>query len=131
MLTRRTHASYYVDIDQRIADAAVAMYGPDVNLSKQILQKYKVKYLYVDQYLLSGQMRARTNLKEYLIKNNVSFSEVYDRYDIALPPEDTNMMNLLLIPPQQFNPEFMKLWEPAYTVSVGGQTAAQLFKLKE
>lgn len=131
MLTRRTHASYYVDIDQRIADAAVAMYGPNLNLSKQLLQKYKVKYLYVDQYLLSGQMRVRTDLKEYLTKNNVSFSEVYDRYDIALPSEDTNMMNLLLIPPQQFNQEFMKLWEPAYTVSVGGQTAAQLFKLKE
>ena len=130
MLTRRTHASYYVDIDQRKADASVAMYGNNTELTKEILKKYNVKYFYVDQQLLQYPMRTRPDLKDYLLKNNIEFIEAYDRYDIALPPERANEMNLLIIPPQNISKSFTDLWESAYTVSVQGQVVGQLYKLK-
>ena len=130
MLTRRTHASYYVDIDQRIADASVAMYGHDINKTIEILSKYNVKYFYVDQQLFQYPMRVRPELKEYLQQNAINFSEVYDRYDIAVTPENANMQNLLIIPPQNITTEFTSLWTPVYTVSVGGQPVGEVYALK-
>jgi len=130
MLTRRTHANYYIDIDQRIAEASVAMYGDDLNLSKQILQKYHVNYLYIDEHLLKYPMRTRPEFSNYLTENGINFSLVYDRYDIAKTPETANMMELLLIPPQKLNAEFEALWAPVYQVHVQQQTVGILYKLK-
>jgi hypothetical protein len=130
MLTRRTHASYYVDIDKRIAEAAVAMYGNNTEKSLDILKKYNVKYLYIDEHLLNYPMRTRPEFSDYLEENNINFSLVYDRYDIAVPPERANMLNLLIIPPQKINPEFVELFEPVYQTTVNGQVASILYRLK-
>ena len=106
------------------------MYGSNINKSKEILAKYNVQYFYVDEYLLKYPMRVRTNLSQFLLENNINFSEVYDRYDIALPPERANMLNLLIIPPQNINSNFLDLFEPVYNVVVGGKTVSILYKLK-
>ncbi len=131
MLTRRTHATYYVDIDLRIAQASAAMYGNNLSLSKEIIKDYKVKYFYVDQNLLTYPMRVRTDLKDYLIRNQINFSEVYDRYDIALPLDQTNGMSLLLIPHQEINSKFLDLWKRVYQVKVEGQVVGELYELKK
>lgn len=131
VLTRRTHANYYVDIDLRIAEATASMYGNNLTFSKQFLKKYNVKYLYLDQNLFTYSMRVRTDLKSLLQQNQVNFSEVYDRYDIALPLDQTNGMDLLLIPPQKLNPKFLELWEKAYQVKVETQIVGELYRLKE
>ncbi|HIH32385.1 TPA: hypothetical protein HA235_06795 [Candidatus Woesearchaeota archaeon] len=131
MLTRRTHASYYVDIDKRIAEATVAMYGNNVDLTKEILDRYNVKYLYLDQNIFQNYMRVRPDLKQFLVENKIAFVEAYDRYDIAVPPERANMQDLLLIPPQNLSEEFTSLWIPVHNVVVQGQTVGQLFRLKE
>jgi len=131
MLTRRTHASYFVDIDKRIADATVAAYGDNISLSTKILKRYNVKYFYVDQNLLNYPMRVRTDLKEYLTKNNVNFTEAHDRYDIAVPLDRATLLDLLIIPPQKINPAFLELWEKVYSVKIEGNVIAELYKLKE
>lgn len=131
MLTRRTHASYYVDIDKRIADASVVMYGRDVNLSRQILDKYSVKYFYMDANIFQNAMRARLEFKQYLSDNGVEFVEMIDRYDIAVPPDKAVLMPMIIISPQNFTEEFMSLWELDYNVIVQGQVVGQLYKLKE
>ena len=131
MLTRRTHASYYVDIDKRIAEASVAMYGPNINNSIAILKEYNVKYLYLDQYIFQNPTRVRPEFKTYLQNNNVQFVETIDRYDIAQPMDRANTMPLLIIPPQNITVGFMNLWTKVYDVQVGGQIVGQLYKLKE
>jgi hypothetical protein len=131
MLTRRTHASYYVDIDQRIADASVAMYGSDTELALSILKKYNVEYFYLDQQFFQNVMRVRTDLKPYLEEHGILFQEAYDRYDIALPPEQANMMNLLIIPPQNISQGFINLWSKVYTVQAGGQIVGELYRLNQ
>lgn len=131
MLTRRTHASYYVDIDKRIADASVVMYGKDVNLSRQILSSYDVKYFYMDANIFQNEMRTRLEFKNYLDTNNVFYVEMIDRYDIAVPPDRAVLMPMLVIPPQNLTEEFMSLWELDYNVVVQGQVVGQLYKLKE
>jgi hypothetical protein len=130
VLTRRTHANYYVDIDERIAEASVAMYGNDTAKTKEILKKYDVGYFFADQQLLQNEMRVRTDLKPLLQKYNVSFVQQLDRYDVALPLAGANTMELLIIPPQTLNPEFLKLWDPLYPIMVQGQTVGVLYKLK-
>ena len=130
MLTRRTHASYYIDIDQRIADASVAMYGSDLEKSKQILKKYNTKYLYLDQNLIQYPMRTNPSFAQYLTDNGVKFTPVHDRYDIALTPDEATLMDILIIEPQNMT-NFISLFEPVYTASVQGQPIAQLLKLKE
>lgn len=131
MLTRRTHASYYVDIDKRIADASVVMYGKDVNLSRQILNQYNVKYFYMDANIFQNAMRTRPEFKNYLSQNNIYYVEMTDRYDIAVPPNKAVLMPMLIIPPQNLTEEFMSLWELDYNVIVQGQVVGQLYKLKE
>jgi len=130
MLTRRTHASYYVDIDQRIAEASVAMYGQNRNETMRVLDKYRVKYFYVDQNLFTTPMRVRIDLKKYLNENKINFTQVYDRYDIALPLEETNGMDLLLIPPQTISSQFLDLWEKVYEVRVGKQVVGELYQIR-
>ena len=131
VLTRRTHASYYVDIDERIADMSVAMYGKDLNFSKKLLQKYNAHYLYLDAHMFQYPMRTRPEFKEYLTQNKINFTEAYDRYDIAAPENVAVFLNLLLIPPQNMTSEFIELWTKVYDVKVNGQIIGQLYKLKE
>jgi 4-amino-4-deoxy-L-arabinose transferase-like glycosyltransferase len=130
VLTRRTHANYYVDIDERIAEAAVALYGRNASLAREILGKYNVRYLYLDSNLLQYSMRTRPEFKDYLIEHNINFTEAYDRYDIAVPADKANLRNLLIIPPQEISRGFLELWEPVYSVDVAGQAVGQLLRLK-
>ncbi len=130
MLTRRTHASYFVDIDERIADAMVAMESKDQKKSRNILDKYNVKFFYVDQNILKTPMRVRTDLEPYLKKNNITYMLIHDRYDIALPLESANTMDLLLISPPNISQEFMQLWEVKYQATLGNQVVGTLYQLK-
>jgi hypothetical protein len=131
MLTRRTHASYYVDIDKRIADAAVAMYGNNLTKTKEILQEYNVKYLYFDSQMMQYTLRTDLKYKDYLKSFDVGFDEAYDRYDIAVLPKDATMFQMILIPPQNISSEFLGLWEPVHNVIVQNQAVGQLARLRE
>jgi hypothetical protein len=131
MLTRRTHASYYVDIDKRIADASVAMYGRDINLTKKILAEYDVKYFYMDAYIFQNPMRTRPEFKGYLSQNGILYTEVIDRYDVAVPPDMAVLLPMLVISPQNLTDEFISLWNLDYSVIVQGQVVGQLYRLKE
>ncbi len=131
MITRRTHASYYVDIDKRIADASVVLYGHDSNKTKDILKQYNVQYFYMDQQLFQNPMRTHVEFKEYLTENNISYIETVDRYDIAVPYESATVLPMLIIPPQNLSSEFQSLIEPIYPVVVQGQTAGILYRIKQ
>jgi hypothetical protein len=121
MLTRRTHASYFVDIDQRIAQAAVAMYANDSTYTTKVLDTYNVKYWYIDQQFYQSPMRTHPKYADLLKAHNVSFSIIKDRYDIALPPERANLFDVLIIPPQAVSEQFARRFMPIYRAEVNGQ----------
>ena len=85
--TRRTHASPYVNVNKREADAAVMLYGDNKKLTKQLLEKYKVEYLYLhpnwpnlSEY---NPLLVPTKYKKYLKKNGVNFAGISTKLDPA------------------------------------------------
>lgn len=54
---RRTHASPYVNVNERVADKAVMLYGKNEETVKGLIDRYAVKYLYEDLYSAEAQMR--------------------------------------------------------------------------
>ena len=55
LVARRTHASPFVDVNQRAADAAVILYGTNESLSKELVKQYHLKYVYDDFYAIQNQ----------------------------------------------------------------------------
>ncbi|MFC1690549.1 hypothetical protein ACFL0W_00075 [Nanoarchaeota archaeon] len=58
-IMRRTHANPFVDVNKRIADAAVILYGNNAELRQELLKKYNIKYLYYDLYSSKAQLECR------------------------------------------------------------------------
>lgn len=50
VVERRPHANAFVDLDRRYADAAVMLFGTDANLTRRLLDEYKVDYLVRDPF---------------------------------------------------------------------------------
>ncbi|MFB6181716.1 MAG: hypothetical protein ABEJ24_02355 [Candidatus Magasanikbacteria bacterium] len=87
VISRRTHFSPFMDLNERAADAAVMFYGKDKQKIKGLLDKYDVKYFYyhpdweetsnMDPILLPLRYR------DYLDQNGVDFKEVQSKLDPA------------------------------------------------
>ena len=43
---RRTHSPVYADMNQRMLDASIILYGNNDSIRKKLIEKYKVKYLF-------------------------------------------------------------------------------------
>lgn len=65
VIARRTHSSPFVDLNKRVADAAVMLYGNNKTLVRQLLDEYKVKYLYDDQFSLNQQAMCAQNFDKF------------------------------------------------------------------
>ena len=127
--SRRTHVSYYVNIEQRVSDTAVMFYGNNNELRKELIEKYNIKYMYYDFYLQSQPMRTTVDNKEYLESNGVQVIPVKERLDIAYA--DAKVFDLVLIPPQNISSELIEMVDPVLDVKVGNQQLGVLFKFKE
>jgi hypothetical protein len=97
--SRRVHASQYVNVEKRYADAIVMLYGNNETIRSELFRKYDVGYLYVDQFLLTNPMIVSTNYKDYLASNGVQFSEQNARWDPSAP--NTRQLPSLIVPPQE------------------------------
>jgi hypothetical protein len=53
---RITHASTFVDVNQRILDAALILYSNDSETVNRLLQRYETSHLYIDAYGLQSWM---------------------------------------------------------------------------
>ncbi|WP_297438722.1 glycosyltransferase family 39 protein [Thermococcus sp.] len=85
VLFRRTHASPFVDYDKRSADIMVALLGNNGTRTLQILEKYHVKYIYVDKSTSSDPLWVPVSYKGYLEVNGVPCHVEWVRYDPADP----------------------------------------------
>jgi hypothetical protein len=71
---RRTHMSPFVEVNQRIADAAVILYGNNTEVRKELVEKYKVKYLFMDDYSYMGMSTCYNNWDLFDLPENADQS---------------------------------------------------------
>lgn len=105
LIARRTHTSPFVDMNERVADAAVIMYGNNFVLAKELLKKYNIQFFYEDAYSYSevsncqkvfqhlgrpeagdasfACLRVLPSFENYLKSNGVNTTRTHARLDPA------------------------------------------------
>ncbi len=131
MFLRRTHSSPFVDINQRVADGAVIMYGNNDTLRAQLIKKYSIKYFYADPYGLQSYgdclkvwdylndsqyadysyacLRTDPKYEQYLNNNGIETAKVYVRLDIA--SDTAPKYDMIAIKPQTLKINLEKIQE--------------------
>ncbi len=129
VISRRTHASYYVDIDKRIADTAIILYGNNSKLRKDLLNKYKTNYFYEDQFLHSTQMNTRVEFSNYLSENGVNFTIKKIPIDPATTIYYGTVYERIIIMPRELNENFIKMLKPVRQFKINSQIASVLYRI--
>ena len=86
VLFRRTHASPFVDYNKRSADIIVALLGNDTEESLELLRKYHVKYLYIDDMTFKDALWTSLEYRSFLEQHGIEcredevLREVAERY---------------------------------------------------
>ena len=123
---RSTHASPYADVNKRVADSAIILYGDNETLRKQLLEEYHATYFFFEPFSAQAAgtcvqawdsfenpqaegytyycMKTSPEYKSYLEANGVETKIVNARLD----PANANApkLDLLLIKPKQFAMNF-------------------------
>ena len=122
---RRTHAPVYTDMNQRMLDSAVMLYGSNDGKRVELLKKYKVKYLLWTNRWLQNEFAigndgrilgffdplmvpAKAEYKKYLSDNSIKFSEARTYLDPAAR-SDYPMYDVIVAMPA--NPYYDKPWD--------------------
>ncbi|MEM2916586.1 MAG: hypothetical protein QXT19_04490, partial [Candidatus Woesearchaeota archaeon] len=128
VFVRRTHANYFVDVEQRYADGVVMLYGNNSEVTKKLLDDYKVDYFLLDNYYMPrAQIFVEPRFESYLRENNVTYSKIRERKDIATP--NAKVFDLLAVPFQPINKHLEALLSPVAEMKADGQQYLQLFKV--
>lgn len=82
---RRTHANTFVDMDRRMADAAVMIYGQDREKARELMDQYHVTHAYVGWFWKENEkvspLATAREYAEYWRANGVPFEEAVMPYD--------------------------------------------------
>ncbi len=100
VIARRTHANYYVDVEQRYADAMVMLYGNNKSKTIELLNQYNVTYLYMDSFLVQYSMIATLRFEDYLSQNGITSTIETVRLDPSTTTAPSYLS--LVVPPQEF-----------------------------
>ena len=120
---RRTHASPYVDVDKRYADAFVMLYGTNTTKIKELMKEYGVTHLYVDQFLVGTPMVTSVEYADYARQHGVNFTTGKSRYDPA--STDTPLYDVIIV---QGQPQtILNLSTGQQAFSVGNQLFAVIY----
>ncbi|MDD2655112.1 MAG: hypothetical protein PHQ80_00390 [Candidatus ainarchaeum sp.] len=148
---RRAHSSPYTDMHARMADQAVMVYGTNAAKTKELLDKYGVKYLLVTYNWVSNEFRVSeegellgffdpldvpdnpTN-RAYWDANGVSYISVTMSMDPA-PPTNVPLYDLIVALPYMegggpISPVLMQEFRPVKAVQVGGQNIFLIYERK-
>jgi hypothetical protein len=127
VFVRRTHANYFVDVEQRYADGVVMLYGNNTKLTKELLANYSVDYILLDSYMQQSPILVEMKYEQYLAQNGVAFSKVRARKDIATP--NAVSFDLLAVQAQPLNKALEGMRKPVAAMEVNGQPYIQLFSI--
>jgi len=134
MFLRRTHANPFVDINKRIADAAVIMYGNNDTLRKELIEHYRIKYFYADPYGLKNYesclqawdvlgepgyadytyacLRTDPKYEQYLNNNGIETKKVNVRLDVA--SNEAPRFDMIIIKPVTLKIKLSKIQDIVY-----------------
>ena len=124
---RRTHASYYVDVEKRYADAIVMLYGNDKQTVISLLEEYSVDYLYLDSFLISRPMITSLEHEQYLIDNGIN----YTIQDVRLDPSTTAapVYTSIVVYPQELRILNYNITQPVKQFSINQQPHSVFYKI--
>jgi len=151
MNSRRAHSGMFVDVDRRWADSAVLLYGNNSQIISNIIDKYKIKYLYWQYNWLSLDYNFNdkgklvnifdpllildiNNYSAYLTSNGVKYIKTNFWLDPANRNLDIKKFDTLLVIPYQWNetpfsPEFKNHIKLIKEFKENGQTIAKIYKV--
>ncbi len=146
---RRTHASPYVDVNKRIADKAVMLYGTNEAKVAELLKEYDVKYLFEDIYSAESVVKCTQvyealsdpqygdlafnclttdpEYADYLEENGVEFVQTNMRLDPA--DERAPRFDMLAIKPTEINPYLASVLTTIKEATVEGQPVAVVMEI--
>ena len=128
VFVRRTHANYFVDVEQRYADGIVMLYGNSKSLTDKLISDYQVEYVLIDAVMAQQPVLVETKFESYLAQNNVSFSKVKARKD---PGEaKARVFDLLAVPAQPINKHLESRLLAAGQYNINDQPYLQVFKVQ-
>jgi hypothetical protein len=149
---RRTHASPYINMSERMADAAVMVYGSNDATRSALLKKYNVKYLLWSanwvrnefSFDQSGHLAgffdplsvpASQPAAAYWDSNGVKYIEYTFPMDPA-PRQGVPVYDQLVALPANFSmeplsPAIYAHFELVKTIGAGGQEAFRIYKIRD
>lgn len=153
VLTRRAHNDPFFDMEPRDLDAAIMLYGNDSQKTRELLQKYEVKYVYWDSYWIQSEyifdnegkltswydpiMLFRTDEKEEVLKQyNVSYFVQNTWIDPSVRGDDVKKYDLIFVSPQNYR-SYDKPWSEVldqflteiWSYPQGETTLARLYRV--
>jgi hypothetical protein len=127
VFVRRTHANYFVDVEQRYADGIVLLYGNNPELTKDLIEKYDVDFVLIDSYMQQSPMLVEPKFAGYLQENNVSFLSVRERKDPSV--QNAKVFDMLAVPFQPVNVHLQVRLSEVARMHVNQQPFLQLFRV--
>lgn len=119
VIVRRAQNDPFLDMDPRELDAAIILYGNNIETKKELIKKYGIKYVYWDYYWIQSEynfdeqgrvtgwfdplMMFHSAEKERILKNNnVSYFIENTWVDPALKGDKYKKFDLIFISPQNY-----------------------------
>jgi len=127
VMARRTHSTYYMDVDQRYADGMVMLYGNNKTKVVELLKEYNVKYLYLDSFLMQYPMITGLRFEKYLGDNGLNFTI----QDVRLDPASTSapVYTSVVVPPQELKILTYNITQPVKQFNYQGQTHSLIMEV--
>ena len=113
LIARRTHASPFVDVNQRAADAGIILYGNNSTQILDLIEKYNIKYIYEDFYSAQNQAQCAQSFDQFSKPEAADYSMTCLR---ANPPWKTilNRQGSLLLKCMQGSTQ-RRMWRRSLT----------------
>jgi len=74
----------YQDAKIRFDDSNEIFYSRDLEKTKQLLDKYKIRYIFIDSAMKNGQIWDEKKGLWYLLSNSETFNNVYEKNNIEI-----------------------------------------------
>ncbi len=149
MLSRITHATPFVDHNQRAADMAVVLYGNDSKKAKEIIEEYHLAYFFsevenipfkyacLDRWneTVNGTKKDKTTAAYWCLQTDPKYKDYLAQYGIetatasvrlAAGDKDVPLTKILVIKPEQVKLNVEDVYE--YKDETGG-TVLKLYRI--
>ncbi|MBI5073048.1 hypothetical protein HZA99_04480 [Candidatus Woesearchaeota archaeon] len=133
MLTRVTHATPFVDHNQRAADMAVLLYGNDFKKAKEIIEEYHLAYLFSEvgniqfrrlclkhwNETVYNEKKDKTVYAYWCIETDPQYQEYLNQYGIettiapvrlASGDSDVPLINVLVVKPEEVKLDLQEVY---------------------